>query len=215
MIKTTIKLAHCTSTIPRGGEGIKVFSCPPFNQPKVSYYALIERTHCVLHTIRTHTHIALSSHTLFTFFLFLSFFLSCTGTTHFIILRHSLFFWTVAVTFIPTPHCLLDSIAPLFLSFLFRLLAILTLFSFSNLSLVATQYSNPGNNTTETHIQPVHEWKLEWMLAMDPSHCSIVVLDHSNTRPYRIQLFDDDEDDDNSPEYISILKKVFGQGIYL
>lgn len=53
------------------------------------------------------------------------------------------------------------------------------------------------------------------MLAMDPSHCSIVVLDHSNTRPYRIQLYDDDEEDnDNSPEYISILEKVFGQGIY-
>ncbi|CDH50397.1 3-cyclic-nucleotide phosphodiesterase rega [Lichtheimia corymbifera JMRC:FSU:9682] len=49
------------------------------------------------------------------------------------------------------------------------------------------------------------------MLAMDPSHCSIVVLDHSNTRPYRIQLYDDDEDNDNSPEYISILEKVFGQ----
>ncbi|KAI9323244.1 hypothetical protein BX666DRAFT_1884687 [Dichotomocladium elegans] len=51
------------------------------------------------------------------------------------------------------------------------------------------------------------------MLPMDPSRCSIVVLYQAKSRPYRIQLYDDDDNNNKSerPVYASILESVFGQ----
>lgn len=185
MIKTTIKLAHCTSTIPRGREGIKVFSCPPFNQPKVSYYALYwVDALCFTHTPYTHTYsLSLPLTSPFAFFLFLSFFLSCTGTTHFILLPHSSFFGQSLLLLLPLSSLLelVDrSSLFLFLFLPFFFLPSSHSFSISHLS----RLSKITQATTQhTHTHATSTWMKTWVNASNGPftllHCRTWPLEYS------------------------------------